>query len=195
MEQVAAGLWRWTAYHDEWKQDVGGLALEADGALILIDPLVEHWQALDALARDREVHVFLTTFWHARSSREVVERCGARLWSTPAAKRRIANRAGAPTDAFAPGEPLPGGLRAIDTSRSGEIVYWLAEQRALAVGDVLLGSPLRLCPRSWLPKGLDHDGLKAALRPLLELPVERLLVSHGEPVLQQGRDALADVLR
>jgi hypothetical protein len=36
--------------------------------------------------------------------------------------------------------------------------------------------------------------LAASLRPLLELPVERVLVSHGEPVLRGGLEALAAAL-
>ena len=36
--------------------------------------------------------------------------------------------------------------------------------------------------------------LRELLRPLLELPIERVLVSHGEPVLSGGRDALAEAL-
>jgi hypothetical protein len=39
------------------------------------------------------------------------------------------------------------------------------------------------------------EELRDALRPLLDLPVELVLVSHGEPVLAQGRDALAEALR
>jgi glyoxylase-like metal-dependent hydrolase (beta-lactamase superfamily II) len=194
MEQVAPGLWRWTAYHEKWKKNVGCLILEAGAQLILIDPLVENWQALEALARDREVHVFLTVFWHARTTGEIVERSGARLWSTAAARRRIANRAGAPTEHFEPGDPLPGGLEAFPTGRFAEVVFWLPEQNALAIGDVVMGSPFRLCPQSWLEQGETHESLKAALRPLLDLPVERVLVSHGEPVLAGGHAALADLL-
>ena len=74
-----------------------------------------------------------------------------------------------------------------------EVVDWLPEQRAVAVGDVLLGSPLRLCPERWLGKP-THDDLRESLRPLLDLPVERLLVSHGEPVLSDGRAALEALL-
>jgi glyoxylase-like metal-dependent hydrolase (beta-lactamase superfamily II) len=193
-ELVAPGLHRWVAYHPQWKKDVGCLAMIGQRELVLIDPLVQDWAELDALARGRQAHVLITVYWHARSAREVVERYGARLWSTAAAKRRIANRAGAPTDLFAAGDELPGGITACETGRSGEVVFWLPQQRALAVGDVLLGGPLRLCPRSWLPKELDHEGLKAGLRRLLDLPVERLLVSHGEPVLDGGRDALLELL-
>ena len=53
--------------------------------------------------------------------------------------------------------------------------------------------PLRLCPERWLGKA-SHEDLRASLRPLLELPVEQVLVSHGEPVLRAGHAALAAVL-
>jgi hypothetical protein len=53
---------------------------------------------------------------------------------------------------------------------------------------------LRLCPQGWLPQARTHDDLRASLRPLLDLPVERVLVSHGEPVLEQAAAALRRVL-
>jgi glyoxylase-like metal-dependent hydrolase (beta-lactamase superfamily II) len=79
-------------------------------------------------------------------------------------------------------------------------MVWLEEPRALVPGDRLLGDGrggLRLCPESWLrylpgPPGLDD--LRAALRPLLELPVERVLPSHGDPVLKDGREAIRAAL-
>ena len=37
----------------------------------------------------------------------------------------------------------------------------------------------------------DHDALREALRPLLDLPIEQVYVGHGAPVLAGGRDALA----
>jgi hypothetical protein len=73
----------------------------------------------------------------------------------------------------------------------------------VVVGDVLLGAgakpratddPLRLCPERWLGGGATHDDLRKSLAPLLDLPVSRVLVSHGEPVLRGGGRALAAVL-
>jgi glyoxylase-like metal-dependent hydrolase (beta-lactamase superfamily II) len=107
------------------------------------------------------------------------------------------------TDPFEPGDELPGGVRCYETARDGEVVYWVPSERALVVGDVLLGAgakprptddPLRLCPERWIGGGKTHDDLRASLRPLLELPVEQVLVSHGAPVLDDGRAALAAVL-
>ena len=75
-----------------------------------------------------------------------------------------------------------------------ETTYWLPAHGALVFGDVVLGAAggVRLCPESWLDGTLAQ--LKEELRPLLDLPVERLLVSHGEPVLADGRAALARLL-
>jgi hypothetical protein len=97
--ELRPGLWRWTAYHEEWRKDVGCVYYEAPDAVVLIDPLVPPERAeakrfWDALDRDVKragspVHVLLTVFWHARSSRSIVERYGARLWSNPAQRRRI----------------------------------------------------------------------------------------------------------
>jgi glyoxylase-like metal-dependent hydrolase (beta-lactamase superfamily II) len=113
--------------------------------------------------------------------------------------RRLANRGVVVTDPFDIGDTLPGGIVCYETARDGEVLYWLPEQRALVVGDVLLGAgagsrptndPLRLCPARWVePATLDD--LRGSLRPLLELPVEQVLVSHGEPVLADGHAALA----
>ena len=143
--------------------------------------------------------MLVTVFWHDRSTKAV----GARLSGRRGAPRaRSANRGVAVTDDVATGG-LPGGIRAFATARSGEVVYWLPSERAVVVGDVLLGAgakpratdePLRLCPERWLG-AKSHEDLKASLRPLLELPVEQVLVSHGEPVLADGRRVLNELLR
>ena len=73
-------------------------------------------------------------------------------------------------------------------------MFWLAEQQALIPGDRILGAQgggLRLCPESWLYwVRVNRDELRALLMPLLELPIERVVVSHGEPVLRGGAEAL-----
>jgi hypothetical protein len=62
---------------------------------------------------------------------------------------------------------------------------------------VLLGGPegVRVCPDSWLGERSSPASIRNALRPLLDLPVERILVSHGEPVLEHGREALERALK
>jgi glyoxylase-like metal-dependent hydrolase (beta-lactamase superfamily II) len=187
--EIAPGLRRWTARHDEWQEDVGCLAVDTDDGLVLIDPLDP------PRGLRRPAHVLLTVHWHARSTK------APRVWAHERAAKLLANRGVELTNPIGSGS-LPGGIRAIETARPGEVVYWLPRQRAVAVGDVLLGAgakphatddPLRLCPERWLGKA-THNDLRASLAPLLELPVTRVLVSHGEPVLRGGSRALAAAL-
>jgi hypothetical protein len=95
---------------------------------------------------------------------------------------------------------LPAGVEALRIPRAGETMAWLPGPRALVPGDRLLGDGdggVRLCPASWLRylrPGLTLEELRGALRPLLDLPLERILVSHGEPVLRDGRAALERAL-
>jgi glyoxylase-like metal-dependent hydrolase (beta-lactamase superfamily II) len=217
IHEIAPGLWRWVAAHPEWTPDEGGaegwvpdvgsVYYEAPDGLVLIDPLAppegedrdRFWRALD---RDverlgRPPDVLLTVYWHARSAQEVLDRYeGARLWAYEPGTGPIGERVRF-TDTFALGDPLPGAIQAIDAHRRDEVLFWLPDHRALVSGDVLLGTRdggVRVCPDSWLPDGVDPTDFRAGLRPLLELPVERVLVSHGEPVLENGHEALARAL-
>jgi hypothetical protein len=65
-------------------------------------------------------------------------------------------------------------------------------------GDVVLGAKegpgLRLCPSGWLPDGVGLDDLRRSLLPLLEHRVERVLVSHGEPVVRNAHAELRRLL-
>ena len=205
--RIADGLWRWSTYYGEWRDEVGSVYVETDGAVVLIDPLVPEeadeaerfWRALD---RDVErvgapVHVLVTVFWHVRSAAAVVRRYRGRLHAASRARAPIERRAGLRSVVFRPGDPLPGAVEALPSGRATEVVFWLPAHRALVPGDVLLGDAgggVRLCPESWLPSGVGHAALRRALAPLLDLPVERVLVSHGAPVLERGRAALSQAL-
>lgn len=203
---VADGLWRWTGWHEEWRQEVGSVYVETADGVCLVDPLVppeepnRFWEALDRdVARaGGVVHVLVTVFWHTRHAAAMVERYGARVWAPARGRAPVARRAGVVSDPFPRGAELPGGIVALGTARANEVVYHLPAHRALVAGDVILGGEdggLRLCPEGWLPARVGQRELAASLGPLLELDVERVLVSHGEPVLEDGASALAALLR
>jgi glyoxylase-like metal-dependent hydrolase (beta-lactamase superfamily II) len=143
-------------------------------------------------------HVLLTVYWHVRSAGRVDTE---HVWASTRSAQPLRNRGIDVTHAFRAGDELPGGIRAFQTARAAEVAYLLPDQRALVVGDVLLGAgarprptddALRLCPERWLGKH-THEDLRASLRPVLEQPLERVLVSHGRPVLSAGGEALAAV--
>ena len=191
--ELRPGLHRWTADHPDaevdpepgspadWGPKVGCVAYEAPDALLLVDPLVpdDGWVELDELVErhGQRVAVITTLQFHRRSRDAVVERYGA---STSRATGTLTS-----------------GVETIRIEGAGETMVWLPGPRALVPGDRLLGDEaggLRLCPESWLrylPGGMTRARLQEELRRLLDLPVELVLVSHSEPVLDRGREALA----
>lgn len=199
--EIVPGMLRWTAPHpdwradaaaggpDDWERDVGSVLYEASDAaaadtVVLIDPLLPSddrsaflaW--LDERVAGRAVSILTTIRWHRRDRDELAERYAAnssRAWN------------------FVPPGVKPEPLRG-----AGETMYWLADAATLVPGDRLLGASgggLRVCPQSWLSQvHVNRPGLVELLRALVELPIERVLVSHGEPVLHGGRAALVHAL-
>jgi glyoxylase-like metal-dependent hydrolase (beta-lactamase superfamily II) len=191
--RIEDGLWRWTAPHPDWKEgadwdrDVGCVYWEAEGAVVLLDPLLpadaERARFLDALDRDVErvggpVQIVLTCSWHARSAEELVDRYGARIHPALGS------------------DPLPAGVTAIEAPLAEEAVYWLEGARAVVPGDVLIGRDdgIALCPESWLDGRGGLAQLARDLSPLVDFPVQRVLTSHGPPALAGGRASLERAL-
>jgi glyoxylase-like metal-dependent hydrolase (beta-lactamase superfamily II) len=172
---------------------VGSLAVDTADGLVLIDPLEPPPEVR------RPAQILLTVHFHARSAGELSAK---QVWAPARDLRLLRNRGVEVTNAFEPGDELPGGIQAFQTARETEVVYWLPEQRSVAVGDVLLGAgakphptpdPLRLCPENWLD-GATHKALRKSLQPLLDLRLERILLSHGDPVLSGAKDTLAELI-
>ncbi len=198
-EELAPGLWRWTAHHEEWREEVGCVALRREGGLVVVDPLLvspDQWAQLDEAAAGG-LQVILTIHWHARSAAEIAARYPrARIWAHVPDAAPVRRRTPV-TDLFRPGDRLPGGLEAYVGRPRNEVVLWDPATKALIPGDLLLGDGeggVRMCPASWLPQSATIEQLREKLRPLLELPVEMVLVSHGDPVLEHGGRALEKAL-
>jgi hypothetical protein len=188
--RVAEGLWRWTAEHPSWEhwpgherltREVGCVYYEAGDATVLFDPLVpageeaSFFRHLDADVNRRElpVVVLLTADWHRRSAGDLAARYDACI-----------------------GGPLPEGVEeiAIEGAVERQVAYFLRSHAALVVAEVFwvdVEGELQL-GRS---PGLERpDELEASLDRLMELPVERLLVSHGKPVLADAKRQMAEAL-
>jgi hypothetical protein len=191
MDELACGLWRWTAPHpewvagaepdspDDWGQMVGCLLYQGPDTCVFIDPLLPpdpeaFWRWADQQVGGRTVSVLTTLAPHRRDRERVAARYGAR---TPTHRGQV-----------------PPGVEPIVLQGARETMFWLPGPAALVPGDRILGAPdgrLRLCPESWLYwTPVDREGLRRLLLPVLDLPVELVVVSHGEPVCRDARAAL-----
>ena len=101
-----------------------------------------------------------------------------------------------PPQPYRHGDALPGGVQALVGGYSDEATLWIPACGGLVIGDVFLGGEqgFRVQPDSWLAEGLTHEGLRERLRPLLELPIELLLPTHGEPVVEDATAVLERAL-
>jgi hypothetical protein len=162
---------------------VGSVLYEMPDVVALIDPLLpsenrmQFLDWLDSRIASRPVSILTTIRWHRRDREELAERYGSRsgrAWNA-----------------------LPPGIEQRPLRGAGETMYWLPAVAALVSGDRLIAADgrLQVCPESWLEHvRVNRRRLAELLRPLIELPVERVLVSHGEPVLRGGRAALVHAI-
>lgn len=200
MQELADGLWRWTARHGEWHPgewgaQVASFALDAGDVTLLIDPLVPEGDEalLDAVVRG-PVAILITIPYHTRSAESLSERYGATIHGHPAVAKRLRTAKLAPIE----GE-LPGGARAfpIGKPRRYEMPIHLPSHRALAFGDALVTTPdgeLRMWSTSRGRERWYRDAFVPTLAPLRELKLDRILVTHGDPVLRDGSAALQKAL-
>jgi hypothetical protein len=201
IRQVAPGFWFWTAHHPKWAgathwpEEVASVYYEAADAAVLVDPLVptgeeeEFWRALDGdVARSGlPVAILLTAPWHERSAFVVAERYGAGVWAHEAGRSRLSG----PSHSG----PLPAGIELFvpEGIGEGEVSFYIRPHRTLVVAEFFMGSEDGLRLR-FSPALQDRNALDQSLQRLLELPVDHVLVSHGEPVLHDGQAAIQQAL-
>jgi hypothetical protein len=213
MQQLTDGLWRWTARHPEWHPgefgaEVACFAAQADDTTLLIDPLLPAdpqpvLDVVDAALTDR-LAILITIPYHVRSSEELWKRYGKEAETTihghPACAKRLGNRSG--FHEIEPGVPLPGGVTAhtIGKPRRYETPLHVPSHSALVFGDAIAETGGRLV--MWAADKVDQkvatfyrERFAPTLRPLLELGAENVLVTHGDPVMGGGTEALRRALK
>jgi glyoxylase-like metal-dependent hydrolase (beta-lactamase superfamily II) len=209
MREVVAGVWHWEAAHPDWagpenealrqrltampetpneaaRGVVSSYAVDDGERLLLIDPLTVPRQ-IEELASAREPVVVLTCPWHERDTRSLAERLGTPVFTptpdegTPdvawllGADKRDAHL-------YSAGDRLPVGAEALPGRLPNDLVLWIESRRAVIAGDTLVdfGQGLEI-PVEWLPQGVAREQVAEGLRPLLQLPVDVVLATHGGP--------------
>jgi glyoxylase-like metal-dependent hydrolase (beta-lactamase superfamily II) len=187
IRDVADGLWIWRLDHPDWKQTLGwprtvtSTCATSGGEVAVLDPLAppddaaELWERLDA--RPPTLVAVLKPD-HVRDVDLFVRRYRARpfgpelFWRDDIPETDL--------EPIRPGTELPGGLVAqYDGRGRNETPLWLPEQRALVFADALTAPDGELLV--WATPWHEERALPA-LRALLELPFEIVIVAHGEPV-------------
>jgi RimJ/RimL family protein N-acetyltransferase len=186
IRDIAPGLWIWRLDQPSWRPGfdwpatVTSTVVESRGEVALLDPLAPAdedpvWRRLDAAP---PTLVVILKPDHVRDVDRFVERYGCRafgpslFWPTDVPRTEL--------EPIEPDLELPGAIRTLDDGRRRlETPVWLPEQKALVFADGLTAPDGEL--QVWFSRRHD-DVVLPALRRMLELPFEHVIVSHGEPV-------------
>ena len=209
MHELRPGIWHWRSPHPDWDEKqwwpqlVSSYAIELGRDLLLFDPL-----SVPDRLRERATAVFLTAPWHERDSRllglpvhtppvdtwqDWVEKFGV----DPDRVRGMESddlawlRAGEGEGQFHGPGPWPFGIHAYAGRENNDLVFWVPAVRAVVTGDSLSDFGTGLAIQLGGRTHLGRAEVAHRLRPLLDLPLELVLLSHGEPT---DRAALERVL-
>ncbi|MES1193392.1 MAG: hypothetical protein ABUM26_03635 [Solirubrobacterales bacterium] len=216
--ELAPDLWRWTARHPDWHPaddfgtEVASYALVAGDELLLVDPLLPDGgghdddasavlERLDRLAGGaKTTHILITIGYHVRSAEPLRARYDGHIYGPKSITIRLSD---AKTyTILEPGVPGPAGAmaHAIGSPRRTELPLWLPSHKALAFGDALVTNPAGKL-RMWAQKPRDAEQIAfyrsrfaPTLDPLRDLPAQRILTTHGPPILDNGAAVLAAAL-
>ncbi len=209
MRELRPGLWHWEAPHPDWKasepwdQAVSSYAIDDGDRLLLLDPIAPPSEIAE-LAAERETAVVLTAPWHERDTRSLVERLGVAVFTPrPDTAEDLMQKYGITAEQAGDGSPdlvwlrsgdtgeahwysagdrLPIGAEAFPGREHNDLVLWIESHRAAISGDTLVdfGQGLEI-PLQWLREAVTREQVVEGLRPLLALPVEHVLATHGGP--------------
>jgi glyoxylase-like metal-dependent hydrolase (beta-lactamase superfamily II) len=182
---------------------VSSYAIEDEERLLLFDPLAVPGE-LEDLASERETTIVLTAPWHERDAESLVERLGAPVYTPlPDSAQFLMETYGLTAEQAGDGSPdvvwllregkgearpysagdrLPFGADVFQGHKTNDTVLWLESHGSVISGDTLVdfGQGLEINER-WLRPGVTRKDVAAGLLPLLELPVEHVLATHGGP--------------
>jgi hypothetical protein len=194
MEEILPGVLHWTALHPKIKFDVS--SYYALDSRTLIDPLTPD----DVLAELREhaapERIVLTNRHHLRESETLAAEFGCPILCHEAGLHEFAG-GGPDVDGFAFGDELGPGVQALEVGVicDEESAVLLTGPGALCVADGVMnyGHTLAFVPDQLI--GDDPEAIKAGLRRAYTRiatgeDFDALLLAHGDPIPEGGREAL-----
>lgn len=194
MQEILPGIYHWTQAHPKIKIDVSSYYLRPER--ILIDPLIPD-EGIAWFAECPPENVYLSIRHHYRHCAEFEIEYGCTVWCVEQGLHEFT--AGEAVRAFRFGDTLPGGVRAVEIGSicpDEGALYIDREGGCVVLADGCIrtsGGPLKFVPDAMLgdDPATVKSGLRAAYSRLLdEYDFRHVLLTHGGPIVQDGRRQL-----
>ncbi len=193
MDEIAPGLWHWTALRERIGAEVSSYYLEPER--VIVDPMIPPEGLGFFDARGAPEHAVLTNRHHDRDAWRLREAFGCTIHCVRNGLHELDGRG--PVEPFDFGAELPGEIHVheVDAICPDETALYMPRHRALAVADGVVrwrgSDDLQFVPDSLMDDPAQtKEQLREAYRGLLELDFELLLLAHGDPITTEAREAL-----
>ena len=197
MKEILSDIYTWHEFSEEKQLNFNGYLLIFEGESVLIDPpglTEEDFAELESLAGKNSKHplqaILLTNVHHERECDGVRNKFDVPVLINEKDETGLIGKA---DKTFAEDDALPGGLMTfkLENQKSpGESAFFLKERGVMILGDALIGKvpgKLNMLPPD---KYRDPKLAKKGLSRLMGFEFESLLVGDGEPILENGKEAV-----
>jgi glyoxylase-like metal-dependent hydrolase (beta-lactamase superfamily II) len=195
MQEILTGIYTWPWFSEPHGYNFNAHLILHAGGNLCIDPVEPKQEDLEELARLGVSRVLLTNRNHSRAANKVRACTGARAAIHPADAPHARKEGAELDDELHIGEKI-GPLVVVGApgKSPGEIVLHWPERKILIVGDAVVGDPPGKC--KLLPEKVVDDParLRESVRGLLALDFDVLLVGDGEPILENAKDRVRELV-
>ncbi len=195
MREILNNIFTWPWFSEPHGYNFNGYLIRHPGGNLCIDPVEPTEEDLEAIARYGVARILLTNRNHSRAANKVRARTGARTAIHPADAAHARSQGTELDDDLRLGEKVgPLAVVGVPGKSLGEVALHWPERKLLIVGDAVIGKPPGGC--GLLPDKVVDDParLRASVRALLDIDFDALLPGDGEPILQDAKERLKDLV-
>ena len=195
MREILTDIFMWSWFSEPHGYNFNGFFIRHPAGNLCIDPAEPGEQTLNELARQGVARILLTNRNHVRAANQVRRVTQAPTVIHPADATYARSQGAELNDALQVGEKVgPLVTVGVPGKSPGELAFYWPERKILFIGDAVIGHPpgrLGLLRESVMD---DPLRLRESVRRLLDLDLDVLLVGDGEPVLQDAKARLIDLV-
>lgn len=195
MKEILSGIFTWPWFSEPHGYNFNGYLIRDAAGNLCVDPVEPTPEDLGEISRVGVRRILLTNRNHSRAANRVRGRTGARTAMHPDDAPHARSQGAELDDDLRISEKIgPLVVVGVPGKSAGEVAFHWPERKILIVGDAVIGNPPGRC--GLLPDRVidDPPRLRASVRGLLAFDFDVLLPGDGEPILQNAKSRLKELV-